>query len=557
MFTNKSKVQPYSYFVDLTTAVNFFCKIITDIGSNTVNGFNVGNLFNSDFLVTIGYRYDPENSTVDELAAVVSGYYEKVFFDEIDLTNLNILFIYKSKNILFCYESDVKIIRGEIIAQLRKKDIFKKLLVEVNDSSLRASLQKLQSLSLQELFTNIFSIKDKREILVPYLPFSYIDETLVEVDFLDIEDIRVNKTRFKKELEIEDGVEDTISLIKVNSKDNGTITIGVKYNGFLFLISTIDLLPFIKGNLIEEYYWLLFKKVFTVLNDRSKTPDFENELLLNFKKKSKTLRMSQMLSFLQKNHFISDEHIRKHPEFSEYFEQVSLIKNLLGVKDFDFYISSTKGKTALGIYATKKVGDEFNLLHWARGNENNDTLDYFRNEKPPQTLDPNKTYVLKPELAFYILTKYFEDFFEHALTSTKKEYIRNGELYVDGKPLGEFDFLVKSNNKFCFIETKTKLTDLYIEEYILKCEKVLSQLNEMNINIKVEFYIFASFSDHSCENKRYFINESKRKGYNTRRVGFDMIPYHFKVPIPKFQKSVLNCIAEPEFTKLKAILRKV
>jgi len=339
-------------------------------------------------------------------------------------------------------------------------------------------------------------------------------------------------------------------LIPNNEMD---IPIGLLYGTNIYAIANQDFKSLIKEEYLKEYYWLLFKDVFK--KDAKGKPGFSHELLTEFKSEMKKPKLNKLLSYLKKNHYILRSELVGYEEFEKYFEEVNKIKDLQHISSLEFYVSDIKGKTALGIFTNDKIGTSFNLLHWIRQHDEEEKHDYYRDVNKPVTKNRDLVLALKPQIAFYFITSYFEDFIELILKDLSADHLKNFELFIYTKSLGEIDFLIKSDNRLSFIEAKTKMTDDYIEAFVAKSNKLLQVLNDNSI--ESQFYLISAYSDNSCERKRFFINKTQKEGYNASREGLFTIPYYFEVPIPQQNDAILTCIAEPEYDKLKVIIEEI
>lgn len=79
--------------------------------------------------------------------------------------------------------------------------------------------------------------------------------------------------------------------------------------------------------------------------------------------------------------------------------------------------------------------------------------------------------VLKPEIAYFFIEKFYEEFLFNILRTISCEYNNvefvsnyNTESLPHNKH--EIDFIVKSDEGLFFIEAKTKLTTSYINKYV-------------------------------------------------------------------------------------------
>ncbi|MDQ1162961.1 hypothetical protein QE422_003329 [Chryseobacterium sp. SORGH_AS 447] len=287
---------------------------------------------------------------------------------------------------------------------------------------------------------------------------------------------------------------------------------------------------------------------------------YSSTLINSFKNEIKKKNFTNLLSYLKQNLYIDHELLTKEEyiPFRIYFTPSLKIQDVKYLKKLNFFINDAESSTSFGIYSSEKLAEDsnhFNLIHWYdRTNEGKD-LKYRDNLGPKGTKDVHKVNTLKPEIAFYFITKYFEDYIENLLNEISNNTISNFHLFNGIDDLGEFDFLVKGLETFYFIEVKTTLTKYYITEYIEKCQKVMNAFKD--IAVKIEFIIIGAYSHSNLEDLKHHILTSHRgnKRYNNRINNLDTIPYNFKIPIEKGDKNLL-CIAESNYTLLKTLLKK-
>lgn len=553
MFDNKSNVDCFQYSIDLSKPISFFFDLIDSIRGNIFEDESIETLFKKDFLDEVSFNgvYD---DTLHALKYLVANYFEKSIFDKIDFSKTKVLFYYKAKNLIFYYQTNNEensAITNLITNLIKKYNIFNTIVESIENEKLKFIFDTITPYNFNELFGSTVSIKGKKDILSPFIYYEFLKTEFVELDILDEADIWVNKKELIQLFKISLPDENVVNLVQLN-EGGDSINFGIKVDTLVFPIINFDLQNMIKDEFKLDYYWILFKDVYKHSHNRNKSV-FTNSLLEKFKKDMFSSELNLLLSNLENNHCIPKEKLPNN-KLKDYFEEVSRINNLKNIDNFDFFVSNLKGATALGIYARKKIGENYNLLHWII----NDTEKHhhFNGIDAPKIKNQDKIFALKPEIAFYFVSNYFEDLLENAIRSIGKEHLKNFELYVNNISIGEFDFLIKSNSKLCFIEAKTKLTNEYIDNYITKCNNIIKNIQLINEEIKVDFYLIAAYSDSSCENKKFFF-DNRYKKYNHSRVGSKTKPYFFKIPIPQHKGYYLTCIAEPEFKKLKSLINKI
>ena len=307
---------------------------------------------------------------------------------------------------------------------------------------------------------------------------------------------------------------------------------------------------------LADYYWLKIKEVYRYQDEKLK--EHSSSLLEDFKLKMKKPALNRLLSFLKYNLYIDSGMVPTGSQFAHYFDDVIKIGEPKYLANYSFFVSRSEQDTALGIYANNKPEGitSYNLLHWYKKGTSKHYN--YRDIQTPIEIDLHSVHALKPEVSFYFVTRYFEDLLDSILTEIGAEYIKNFHLWYKGRDLGEFDFLIRKNDTLYFIEAKTKLRKESISEFQQKSSELINAFKEFP-NIKVQFLLVSAYSDNSCEELRYFIDtaDSRNKRYNKPVSDLGTTPYSFKVPIPNQAKAKITCIAEPEYGKLKTILKKV
>ncbi|TDP58860.1 hypothetical protein [Flavobacterium dankookense] len=578
MFDNKSLVESYTYSIDLLTPINFICSLAQDIAKINSDNYDISELFEDELLDTVEVNFErifelsngtdnEDKSRIDLLSNDLANYYNQNIITDIDaeLRASEILLIHRTSKSLYLLNkknirNDNTEVTGGITQTLSKKinnvikekNLLKNIIERIRDEEVRECLENSIKIEFIELYKDCFKIKLKKNIDVPYAKFSYFNTAMVAKDFIDTESIWINKDKFREELKIDVGVANNINSLNLLGAQNTEI--GIVYNDYVFPFVEEKLVKYINEDNKVDYYWLQIKEVF---RQRELNKELhKSEILDNFKLKIKKNNLSDLLSYLENNLYVKNDILQNYPQYLEYFESVLKIDNLKYLEDFNFFISQSQNPSTLGIYTDKKIDGEthYNLLHWLSKTENNSFN--FRDSFTPRTKETKQVSSLKPEIAFYYIHKYFEDFIQKILDELEAEYISNFHLWYNGSDLGEFDFLIKNGNKLYFIEAKTKLSKENIEAYQSKCAKTMKAFQ--TFGIEVEFLIVGAYSNQSCESFRYFINrvDKRIKKYNSKRENLKTMPYYFKVPIQEIDKKIV-CIAEPHYSKLKELIKKL
>ncbi|RLJ77329.1 hypothetical protein BCL90_2414 [Pedobacter alluvionis] len=570
MFDNNSRVSCFTYEIDLIKPIQFICNLINQMSLVISPDTGIDILFEDEFItqnIQIQFKKDEAGQdliTLDELSTAIATYYNKFAVEGLNLASTNILIIHQpSKSIFVLNEAKAsttendqhaadenKGTKEKLLKLIHKKDVLKDLVSKLRNGRLKDSLTASLNIQFSELYYTSIKFIEKKLIDLPYLPLDIFDVNVLEFDPIELQDISLNREKFLSELNIALEPDQEISILRTNNLEENK-EIGIVYNGFAFPISATKLKPYIKAEALHIYYWLQIRDVFARVEVRKTEAD--SETLTVFKSKMKESALNNLLSYLNKNVYLNSNVLTEDNPYFAFFNDVNHIKDLKHLENFNFFISSENGKTALGIYADKKLGDSdsYNLLHW--GMNDDGKLKNYRDISVPKIKRLENVYALKPELAFYFLTNYFEDLLQHVISQCTSEYIKNFHLSINNQTLGELDFVIKTDNKICIVEAKTTLNRFVIEKFQEKCFKLIKGFSFLDV--KLEFYLIAPYSDNTCETFWNFMEEMD--DYNKTRDGLNCTPYNFNIPIPKSRENIITCIAEPEYNKLLTIVNNI
>ena len=574
MLKNHCIVEYYKYDINIIKPIQFICHLAYDILLVMNKSHTVKDLFSQSFINTTLIDFDnlPKNVTgkdaVSWLADQIAIYYLRSVLDRIELKDTRILFLHKSSKIIYVLnkgnraidsrerESNVskkENIRHNLLRLIRESGLLTDITKEIENSNVRACIENSLVIDNDAIYNESILVEDVDiQFDVPYFHKSFLDSALITEDFIDPSDVWVNRDKFKKELSIEIGIDNNVALIQSNKGEY----IGVSYNDYVFPIK-----PSI-GNLIEDnkradFYWIQIKEVFKASDNKK---NHLSPLILDFKSQIQKKAFTNLLSNLKENLYLNSNFLEKSENllFKKFFTPSIKIDEVKYLKKLNFFINDSDNPASFGIYSFEKLAEDashFNLIHWFDQSDDGNNYRYRDNLGPQKTNNVSKVNTLKPEIAFYFITKYFEDFVQKILEKLGLEYLNNFHLYNGVNPLGEFDFLVKSSNTFSFIEVKTTLSKFYINDYISKCRKVIQAFKGIDVNL--EFIIIGAYSNSTVEDLKHYISRSHKgyKNYNNQIENSATIPYYFNVPIETTDKSML-CIAESNFSRLKSLLLK-
>ncbi len=559
MFDNSTDIFCFSYKTKLDKIVKPICSIASDISEQILEDFSFTDLFHDEFITEIGKRKsDLENKS--ELFSAIGNYYNTSIFDlerfddgiEI-LEQSNILFLIREENIIFFIgDNKPNALNSTITNYIKKIDIDNDLIEKISSKKIIDCLSSVSLFDNTILYNKSVESKYIGQQVAPFIiPFELLVTDKINIESVDRNSFWINKSLLHKKFGI-DLVEAELEYYSVESKEADK-QIGFKVGNWFIPHGAIRLENYVVSDQSSRYIWSLFENVF---KDKRSILTHETELTKSFKAANNNAALNKLLSYLEYNLYIPFQHAgRITADFEIYFDEVALIDKLEPYLATTFFISkSDESQLALGIYSAEKVNKKYNLLHWIEQSETG-----YLNHEPDKPAKKHQRLIiqtLKPDVAFYFLRKYFEDVIENILHSNDLEYLSNFNL-KDGTDAFEIDFLVKKGNAFLFIEAKTKLTKLYIEDYIVKCTKLSKKIKDFAPDIILEFAILGSYSESLEGNYKHFIDIEEHEHYNNLREDLNSIPYNFKVPIPELKDTYLQCIAEPEYEKLQDLLLKI
>lgn len=576
MFDNINNISLYNYQVQLENIVKAICEISFDIGEQIHDvmdkepgqkGFDIEDLFKEEFLREISVR--PEalvdrtkgqdvipGYTKDEFFAIIAEYYSRELVHiELFLKGLDgsdVLFLDKVKGFFIGIGDKPK---ERLMPALKGAKILDHLIQNLKNDKIKKSLEKIGLFENDIFYRNsINASKMSVQPILPFIPVDMLDGEHVEFKLVDIDDYYVNVRSYKKlGAELPDVEEFYICSAKHDNSE-----LGLLVGDDVLLFTNADLLNYIKPDKFPDYFWLLLTKSYTKPAPRQSAGLLNDPALDEFVKLRVDKDLNNLLSHLKNNFYIAQPDIIEG-KFAQFFNSVVSFDKLQYLDSYQFLMSPNfEEETALGVYSTEKINKSYNLLHWIN-HKGASEISHFRTQVPT-TAKKMLISTLKPAICYYYLEKYFEDLVESILLSKNVKHIANRNFY-DGDVFAEVDFLVYTGTKLIYIETKTKLTKNYIDDYLKRASSMLRKVKPMlEKGVDVEFVILGAYSDPSVEDYRYFVDVSTDKnedGYNQPREGLASKPYYFNVPIPDQKGQNILCIAEPHYDKLENLIDEI
>lgn len=281
-----------------------------------------------------------------------------------------------------------------------------------------------------------------------------------------------------------------------------------------------------------------------------------NKVQKDFLELTKKEDVTNKLSYLVNNLFIPQEHLTKIEDIGFCFNDITIVDGLSELENYEFFSSRIEdNKPFIGIHKKDKAGSSsYKLLHYI--NINAGKLENIRGHNKVDKFSGKIAKILKPDLAFYYLLRYYEDFFCLVLDEIKQEtgsvidFIANQNL-KNNNSTNEVDILAFNGSDIFIIELKTTLNIDYIVSYQKKCNKWLQHNPEIANNLK-----FMIVGNYGSETLNICIgNNTEEEEYNVPRPNMNGCAYSFSVPLDG--RHELYCFTESSFERLKSKLTKI
>jgi hypothetical protein len=576
MFDNRSNILLYNYEVQLDDIVKAICDISFDIGAqiqeiiqvkDEAKGYTIDDMFTEAFIKELSIRpellsdqkvegrEDIRGLTNEEFFSVIAEYFNRnLFKTEAFLKGLegsSILLVNKDQGYFLGLGEKAK---DRLIPSLKGAKILKNLILNLKSEKIQGSLQKIDMFENDIFYRNtIIASKQESQPLLPFLHKSYLDAAKIETMPVDKDDFWINLEYYKKiGIDLTAVADYEVVWNKEKNKE-----LGVLVGEIIIPYANVDLIDFILTIAVLDYYWLLM--VYTYSQRPVISSLKEEQSIIDFKAMRNDVELNHLLSYLKNNFYISDAS-NINEKFAKFFNSVVFLDKLDFLAEYQFLMSSNiEEETALGVYTTDKKDKDYNLLHWINHNGAS-KVNHYRSAIPAEK-SKKLISALKPAICYYFLKKYFEDFFTSILDAGNYKYFSNHEFFDKGQKSCEIDFFVKTETKFYYFETKTKLSKFYIDEFLKKSSKMMERFKPMiDKGVEIEFILLGGYSDMNVSEYQYFIDESADKqasGYNTTRENLQCKPYYFFVPIPDREGRKITCVAEPEYDKLQNLVKEI
>lgn len=572
MFDNNNKIFAYKialkldpYLValfNLCYDINIKLENITDDQEGVKHAVS---LFSDDFYNMLGINKDDylnqdENSQYvctkeeffDTLAIQLNSHYlrSEAFLSK--LKTKEFLYYFKDKFSIYSTLPKQREVENSLNDKLKKINVIGDIIDNLNEEKLRDSIKSISTIyALNKAGQYIKVINQenlKPELL--YINADLLNFELLEFIDVDIEDIWINdEHELTGELKFDLDRDEYFIVIDKNSENKNVI--GLKVNDHILLKYNVDLKKYIKEKNSNLYLWQLLKENYLRKREQHL---YDSELIKIFKEKSNEREFNKLLCNLKHNLYI-DRNVVITDDYQCFFEKFIAIKGLNDLSNFNFFLPDENvGKELLGIYTEQKIGKRYNLLNYLKHKDDDYIEDFVNSE--PQKKKKIKVHILKAELSFYFVEKYYEDIIEGLLTELNIDFVSNVELCMKGQSKAEFDFVIFKDDKFYFLEAKTTLTKDNVYDTSKKYNNNIEYLKKItNSDVQnFNFILLGFLSNENIDNYRHFFTD---ENYNTPREEFAVTPYRFKVPFFSHQNLELECIAEPEISKLKEFIKEI
>ena len=577
MFDNHTGIICYKYKVNLESIINTVLCIAFDIllqleeRTSSENDIELAvNLFSdnlySDLKIDKGYFLQKEEGTdkfiflKEQLFDQIGSLYNDKLFNDSDillyLEGSDIAFLQINEKLIYGFDKNNPEIIKRVKNAINNKNIINILINYLEDTRIKSALSNIHKLNSPVLYGDVLELeKQSGTAFHKAIPFGILDDSKFKSHKLNFEDIWINRKTYKKSFKIDIPKLDPANPDQqyYSLQDDDGNQIGLKVNDIVLPYINANIAEYVKEEEKTFYQWLLLKDCYTITENKKIS---SNKFITEFITDSRKSDFTQLLSNLQKNLYIPAQ-ITIPTDYSKYFRSYTYTEKLKFLEEYELYFPEEVDETGLCVYTNQKKEDEYNLLHWVEPKDEKQFSHYRKTI--PENIKRTLVSILKPEIAFYIIEKYFEDTIESILKELGSIYIPNAVFTINNKKKWEVDFIIysRSEKKIYFIEAKTKLNKEYIYSYIKKSSDLeVSLKQQLNIQdaetLNIEYIIIAGFSDKNVDAYQHFIE--KRDDYNNKREGFSTLPYHFSIPISTIKDKNLICIAEPEYDKLKKII---
>ena len=266
---------------------------------------------------------------------------------------------------------------------------------------------------------------ESADIRCIYSPIYYKTDFCSPVDKyetynLDVSEFWLNHNLFKEVQDEELKETDKIFCFSSKTKDSILNIDGICLNNLIIPLVS-DFKELYPQNLTA--IWRELKNgVYHHKSESLDSPNFKcNEEQKAFLELAKNEDVTNRLSYLTNNLFIPQEYISKIDGIENCFNDIMIVDGLSELENYEFFSSyNDNDKPFIGIHKKDKAGSSaYKLLHYIYKKDNK--LNNIRGHNQINKCNGKIAKVLKPNLAFYYLLRYYEDFFTLALNEIRQE----------------------------------------------------------------------------------------------------------------------------------------
>lgn len=545
MFCNKSKIFLYDFSFDIEELITPIYNLlieITGLKSIEDNFYEISKTI-FDNQVLDKFQPIPKDISEDEYLRVLGSYLKQKFMDSyslLDNTKLDVLCF--DKKIILTSLNDTGDVRKILTSWLINFNLINSLFDIIVYSDLLPLRKRIASLVGREMYRKAVNVSQSRCVESYYVEKDLINTNLLTEETMDIKSMWISKqimNQFK--------VASLTSFSELIDKDKSVALIA---DSIVLPLERLD--AYVNTEKENVYTWNMLQCVYACPKNVQEKP----KSVLDFVTDSKDDKLSYLLSYLHYNLYIVESEKKIEEKYKMYFDKVYQIEKLKRVDNYRFFThvpsSFEKKDTLLGIYENEKKDSEYNLLHWINSIDSDNHLVSSSDEPKKQQSSP--VFALLPNIAFYFLSRYFEDRFADILTELKANSIANANFFREGNdkvPMIEVDNLVyKNDGSIVYFENKTSLNKRNVDDTIVKMQCFHEHLIGHYKDVNIQYVIVAPYCDSSLEeNFGYFVSKADKEP--EQREGVNHKIFDFSIPMSKLSHHSLRCIVEPSYSLLK------
>lgn len=406
-------------------------------------------------------------------------------------------------------------------------------LYQLLEKSIGEQASNISTVEKRGLYSNIVSEVDARSerLHVCISPIDFMKMDDVELQAVEINDVWINHSVYSRFT----GSDHLQGEYRIIAKSEAPLAI--KVNDYIIPINQdVESTHLKKSEIL--YIWWLINHFCSEKNNRTSTKEE-----LSFSQNCKDSRFSKMMDSLKYNLYLQTEPEKPHYEF---FDELLLLDDLKRLEGFELFVPDQgDNQIVFGAYQKQKAYGEndYNLAHLIYSNK--DSLERGKVDSS-NSIEKKRVWTLKPQLAYYVASNFFEDIVDHALRELGRTYIRNVVIVSDNQNKHEFDFVINCDDTIWFVECKTTLTTSMIFEYSEKCKWLKTLFPSA-----VTSFRFAILGYHGVDELSLL---SKNPESITKENGWNSISCNFSVNLSvdsSAKSDVLHCVVNPLYLKLK------